>query len=86
MLLVTSAENQRGWSPTDYLIDDERLAEIVGCRYRTLASLLSAARAREDARGYARVEYVIEETGERWVVGTEPSFPGRSRLYRRLCP
>lgn len=84
MILITNAYTQRGWSSCDHLIDDSRMAEIVGREFKTLAGAMRAARARAHRLGFAAIEYIIVETGERWLRGDEPALPGRAPLCRRL--
>lgn len=81
---VTQAWTQRGWCPTDHLIDDSRMDEIVGRSYRTVADALRAARKRADRRGFAAIEYLDTRTGEIWRRGDEPALPGRPPLCRRV--
>lgn len=84
MLTIINAYTQRGWGPTDHLIDDSRLDEIIGMSYSNCANMMRAARSRADSRGYVAVEYHDSVTGDRWLVGDEPNLPGRPRLCRRV--
>ncbi len=82
---VTAAWTQRGWSSGDHLIDDSRMAEIVGRSFASAAHAMRAAEARADRLGFAAVEYVVHATGERWRRGAEPSLPGRAPLYQSVA-
>lgn len=81
MLIVTYAKNQRGWSNTDHMLDDEPLERLVGKKYRTWAELKRVANAAAD-NSYAIITYQDTTTGETVTRGTEPRLPGREPLYR----
>ena len=57
MITITNAWNQRGWSGTDHLIDDSRMADIIGRSYSTVGHARRAVEARADRRGSASFEY-----------------------------
>lgn len=82
MIEILEAYTQRGWSQSDHLIDDSRIAEIIGRRYATVEHAMRAARARADRRGYAAIRY-RDAAGEIWLRGDEPPLPGREPLHRR---
>lgn len=82
-ITIEHAWTQRGWSANDYMIDDSRMAEIIGRSYRTAEHAMRAARARADELGYAAIRYRTSD-GEVWERGDEPSIPGRPALCRRV--
>lgn len=85
MITITDAYTQRGWSPTDHLIDDEPIRRMIGRTYHDRASAMRAARKLADPRGYAALVYTTDD-GETWESGDEPDIVGRTRLHRRITP
>lgn len=82
---IVNAYTQRGWDSCSHLIDDSRIRTMIGRRYADWRSAARAADRMADRRGYAAVEYVDLETGDRWLRGREPSMPGREPLNRRVA-
>jgi hypothetical protein len=77
MVTITKAWTQRGWSSTDHMIDDSRLAEVVGVSYRSVEHARRAAAARADKRGFVSFQYTLD--GRLYEYDDSPSgIPGRT--------
>lgn len=76
MLTVTNAWTQHGWDPTDHLIDDSALTDMIGCTYANLSALMRTAAQRADKRGYPTVEYHDGARRYRYD-GSPTGIPGR---------
>jgi hypothetical protein len=76
-VIIINAWTQRGWSSTDHMIDDTRLAEVVGREFRTLEHARRAVEARTDRRGYGTFTY--ELAGRTYQYDDSPAgIPGRN--------
>ena len=84
---LTRAWTQRGWSSCDHLIDDSRLAEIIGRSYTTVAHAARAARARADRRGFVAFEYSLAGRRYQYDDSALLGIPGRRvPLITELVP
>lgn len=83
---VVEACTQRGWSSRDHMIDDSRIAAMVGRVYVSARAALEAGKRLADDLGFASVTFVYLEGpcgGQRWTIGGEPEITGREALCRR---
>lgn len=79
MITITNARTQRGWSPTDHLIDDSRLAEVIGVSYASVEHARRAVASRCDSRGYGMFEYVCHAGSRHYRYDDSPgNIPGRT--------
>lgn len=84
MITITRAWTQRGWSPTDHLIDDTRMGEVVGRSYASVEHARRAVEARADSRGYASFEYrAAGGRHYRCDTSARAKIPGRNVPYIR---
>lgn len=90
-MTVINAWTQHGWSCSDHLIDDSRLADMIGRRYQSLAALKREADRRCDPRGYPTVEYIGPDGATyRYDGSAGLGIPGRhvpavTRIYPDGC-
>lgn len=82
-ITITEAHTQRGWSPTDHLIDDTRLDEVIGRSYATVEHARRAVEARADDRGYATFEFE-DGRGRHWRYDCSAGLGIPGRHVRRL--